>query len=138
MYDHEIFTRCQAPLGDAKSAKKFEMIHLVCKLWVSKVQKTLNSSFLKTSYLSVFGLCRPIIYRPDDLFQFFCRFCISPKIQNLLRQSTLVIRTMLLSPHTSIWILLVTLIWREVYRISILLSMLVLLLPEFAKIASQM
>ena len=28
----------------------------------------LEGTFLKTSYLSVFGLCRPIIYRPDELF----------------------------------------------------------------------
>ena len=25
----------------------------------------LKSTFLETSYLSVFGLCRPMIYRPD-------------------------------------------------------------------------
>ena len=29
----------------------------------------LEGTFLKTSYLSVFGLCRPIIYRPDDIFE---------------------------------------------------------------------
>ena len=28
--DYEIFTKCQAPWGDAKSAKKIEIIHLVC------------------------------------------------------------------------------------------------------------
>ena len=43
---HEIFIRCQASWGDAKSAKKFEIAHLVCKLWVCKVQKCSNSSFL--------------------------------------------------------------------------------------------
>ena len=37
----------------------------------------LEVTFLETSYLSVFGLFRPMIYRLDDLFQFFCRFCIS-------------------------------------------------------------
>ena len=31
----------------------------------------LDVAFLETSYLSVLGLCRPIIYRPDDLFQIF-------------------------------------------------------------------
>ena len=31
----------------------------------------LEVTFLETSYLSVFGLCRPIIYRPDELFQNF-------------------------------------------------------------------
>ena len=30
----------------------------------------LELTFLETSYLSVFELCRPIIYRPDDLFYF--------------------------------------------------------------------
>ena len=29
----------------------------------------LEVTFLETSYFSVLGLCRPIIYRPDDLFQ---------------------------------------------------------------------
>ena len=30
--DYEIFTKCQTPWGDAKSAKKFEISHLVSKL----------------------------------------------------------------------------------------------------------
>ena len=38
----------------------------------------LEVTFLETSYFSVLGLYRPIIYIPDDLFQNFCRFCISP------------------------------------------------------------
>ena len=38
----------------------------------------LEVTFLETSYLCVFRLFRPIIYRPDELFHFFCRFCISP------------------------------------------------------------
>ena len=29
-------------LRDAESAKKFEIIYLVCKLWVCKVHKTLK------------------------------------------------------------------------------------------------
>ena len=33
---------------------------------------------LKTSYLSVLGLCRPIIYRPDDLFQFLLQILHLP------------------------------------------------------------
>ena len=37
----------------------------------------LEVTFPETSYFSVLGLRRPIIYRPDDLFEFFCRFCIS-------------------------------------------------------------
>ena len=37
----------------------------------------LEITFLETSYLSVFGLSRPIVYRPDNYFEFFCRFCIS-------------------------------------------------------------
>ena len=51
--DHEIFTRYQSPWGDAKSAKKFEISHLVCKLWVCKVQKRSNSSFLEMYLLGV-------------------------------------------------------------------------------------
>ena len=31
----------------------------------------LEVTYLETSYLSVFGLCRLIIYRPDKLFEFF-------------------------------------------------------------------
>ena len=32
--------------------------------------------FLNTSYLSAFGFCKPIIYRPDvSYFKFFWRFC---------------------------------------------------------------
>ena len=34
----------------------------------------LEVTSLETSYLSVFGLCRPIIYRPDGLFQIFADF----------------------------------------------------------------
>ena len=46
---------------------------------LSKILKLpyLRITFLETSYLSVFGLCRPIIYSPDDIFQIFCRFCVS-------------------------------------------------------------
>ena len=55
--------------GEMENLQKIEISHLVCKLWVSKVQKRSNSSFLEMSYLSVFELCRPIIYRPDELFQ---------------------------------------------------------------------
>ena len=53
VYDHEMFTRCQALLGDAKSAKEFEISHLVCKLWFCKVQKRSNSSFLEMYLLGV-------------------------------------------------------------------------------------
>ena len=31
----------------------------------------LEVTFLETSYFSVFGLCRPMIYRPDELFQIY-------------------------------------------------------------------
>ena len=34
--------------------------------------------FLETSYLSVFGLCIPIIYRPDELFQIFLQILHLP------------------------------------------------------------
>ena len=37
----------------------------------------LEVTFLERCYLSILVLYRPIIYRPDDLFHFFCRFCIS-------------------------------------------------------------
>ena len=38
----------------------------------------LEGTSLKTSYLSAFGLCRPIIYRPDDLFQIFLQILQLP------------------------------------------------------------
>ena len=38
----------------------------------------LEGTFLKMSYLRVFGLYRPIIYRPDDLFQIFVRILHLP------------------------------------------------------------
>ena len=39
----------------------------------------LDITFLETSYLNVLGLCRPIIYRQDDLFQFFLQILHLPK-----------------------------------------------------------
>ena len=38
----------------------------------------LEVTFLETSYLIVLGFCRPIIYRPDDLFQIFLRILHLP------------------------------------------------------------
>ena len=37
----------------------------------------LEFTCVEMSYLSVFGLSRSIIYRADELFIFFFRFCIS-------------------------------------------------------------
>ena len=38
----------------------------------------LEVTFLETSYLSVLGLCRPMIYRPDDLFSIFLQILHLP------------------------------------------------------------
>ena len=38
----------------------------------------LEVTFLETSYFGVLGLCRPMIYRPDDLFQFFLQILHLP------------------------------------------------------------
>ena len=43
MYKDENFTGRQAPWGGKKSAKNFELKHLVCKLWVCKVQRNVSS-----------------------------------------------------------------------------------------------
>ena len=38
----------------------------------------LEVTFLEVSYLSVFELCRRIIYRPDELFQNFLQLLYLP------------------------------------------------------------
>ena len=43
--------------------------------------------FLEASYLRVFLLCRPIIYRPDDLLQFFADFASTHEAWYLVKLS---------------------------------------------------
>ena len=63
----------------------------------------LEVTFLETSYLRILGITRSIIYRHDELFQNFCRFCISPWIltsgKNFMVTHPVVQRAVL-HPHT--------------------------------------
>ena len=49
----------------------------------------LEITFLETSYLRIFELCRPIIYRPDELFQKFLQFVHLLIKLNILTPSSL-------------------------------------------------
>ena len=52
----------------------------------------LEVTFSETSYLTIFGLSKPIIYRPDEVFQIFCRSCISPWSSTSGKHSVFLVR----------------------------------------------